>query len=168
MLRTLPSGSVHMCATSPPFYGLRDYGTGTWEGGDPDCDHKRFETRAPHERQSSTLGGGTDTVRVQEEASAAYRDRCGKCGARRVDRQIGLEETPDQWVDRLVQVFREVRRVLRDDGTLWVEIGDSYCANQGRDNRSDDYSTKSGAAAHIPNSWAGGQVSPIRNPNKPK
>jgi hypothetical protein len=51
---------------------------------------------------------------------------CGKCGARRVDRQIGLEETPDQWVARLVAVFRECRRVLRDDGTLWVEIGDSF------------------------------------------
>jgi site-specific DNA-methyltransferase (adenine-specific) len=58
-----------MVATSPPFYGLRDYGT---EG------------------------------------------------------QIGLEETPDQWVDRLVAVFRECRRVLADHGTLWVEIGDSY------------------------------------------
>ena len=51
---------------------------------------------------------------------------CGKCGARRIDRQIGLEESPDEWVARLVEVFREVRRVLRDDGTLWVEIGDSY------------------------------------------
>jgi DNA modification methylase len=55
-----------------------------------------------------------------------FRDECGKCGARRVDRQIGLEETPDAWVQNLVRVFREVRRVLRDDGTLWVEIGDSY------------------------------------------
>jgi DNA modification methylase len=69
VLRTLPDRSVHMCATSPPFYGLRDYGA---EG------------------------------------------------------QIGLEESPDEWVARLVEVFREVRRVLRDDGTLWVEIGDSY------------------------------------------
>jgi len=45
-----------------------------------------------------------------------------------VEGQIGLEETPEQWVDRLVAVFREVRRVLRDDGTLWVEVGDSYSA----------------------------------------
>jgi DNA modification methylase len=74
VLRTLPDASVHMCATSPPFYGLRDYG---------------------------------------------------------VDGQIGLEETPEEWVDRLVAVFREVRRVLRDDGTLWVEIGDSYNGSGG-------------------------------------
>jgi DNA modification methylase len=78
VLRTLPDRSVHMCATSPPFYGLRDYGA---EG------------------------------------------------------QIGLEESPDEWVARLVEVFREVRRVLRDDGTLWVEIGDSYAQAQIRDRR---------------------------------
>ena len=45
VLRTLPDRSVHMCATSPPFYGLRDYGTGTWEGGDEGCDHKESGTR---------------------------------------------------------------------------------------------------------------------------
>ena len=45
----------------------------------------------------------------------------------REDKQIGLEETPEQYIDKLVQVFREVKRVLKDDGTLWVNIGDSYC-----------------------------------------
>lgn len=71
-LRSLPDESVHMAVTSPPFYGLRDYG---------------------------------------------------------VDGQIGLEETPDEWAARLVEVFREVRRVLRRDGTLWLEVGDSYASN---------------------------------------
>jgi DNA modification methylase len=55
-----------------------------------------------------------------------YRDVCGKCGARRVDSQLGLERTPEEFVGRLVEVFREVRRVLRDDGTLWCNLGDSY------------------------------------------
>jgi DNA modification methylase len=73
VLKTLPSESIHCCITSPPYYGLRDYG---------------------------------------------------------VEGQIGLEETPEQYVDNLVCVFREVRRVLRDDGTLWVNIGDSYAANR--------------------------------------
>jgi DNA modification methylase len=135
VLRTLPDKSVHMCATSPPFYGLRDYGTGEWEGGQPDCDHlhKVGGTGA------STLGaasGGNDMSDEARERSTtrsyvAYAGTCGKCGARRVDKQIGLEETPDQWVQNLVAVFREVRRVLRDDGTLWVEIGDSYVSGQG-------------------------------------
>jgi DNA modification methylase len=124
VLRQLPDKSVHMCATSPPFYGLRDYGTGLWEGGDPDCDHVPKPDTS--ERQRYTTGGslkrGGDDFKARESCS---------CGARRVDQQIGLEDTPDQWVERLVAVFREVRRVLRDDGTLWCEIGDSYVSGQG-------------------------------------
>ncbi len=118
-LRQLPDGCVDMVATSPPFYGLRDYGTGTWEGGDEDCDHKapsRFDY-ATSDKQLSNAGS---------EQHSTFRAVCGKCGARRVDRQIGLEDTPDEWVARLVAVFHECRRVLADHGTLWVEIGDSY------------------------------------------
>ena len=68
-MRDFPDGIANTCVTSPPYFGLRDYG---------------------------------------------------------VDGQIGLEETPDAYVARLVDVFREVRRVLRDDGTLWLNLGDSY------------------------------------------
>jgi DNA modification methylase len=73
-LRTLPDASVHCCVTSPPYWGLRDYGH---------------------------------------------------------DGQIGLESTPEAYVARMVEVFREVRRVLRDDGTLWLNLGDSYCSQGG-------------------------------------
>ena len=73
-IRTLPDQSVHTCVTSPPYFGLRDYG----------------------------MAG-----------------------------QIGLEDTPDAFVARLVDVFREVRRVLRDDGTLWLNLGDSYASGGG-------------------------------------
>ncbi|UVH51550.1 site-specific DNA-methyltransferase [Pseudomonas sp. CBSPBW29] len=72
-MRTLPDKSVQMCVTSPPYYGLRDYGA---------------------------------------------------------DGQIGLEETPAEFIARLVEVFREVRRVLRDDGTAWVNMGDSYAGSR--------------------------------------
>jgi DNA modification methylase len=129
VLRTLPDESVHMACTSPPFYGLRDYGTGTWEGGDGECDHA-ITTAATRSKllSSSTLQGGKATVgRAQE----GYPALCARCGARRVDQQIGLEATPEEWVARLVEVFREVRRVLRKDGTLWLEIGDSYNGSGG-------------------------------------
>lgn len=69
VLPTLPDASVQCCVTSPPYYGLRDYG---------------------------------------------------------VAGQIGLEPTPDEYVAEMVAVFREVRRVLRDDGVLFLNIGDSY------------------------------------------
>lgn len=130
-LRQLPDGCVDMVATSPPFYGLRDYGTGTWEGGDPDCDHKH-ETEHQKQGATSQRAGRTN---ADEQRSENFRSVCGKCGARRVDQQIGIEETPDEWVDRLVQVFRECRRVLADHGTLWVEIGDSYAGSWGAQGR---------------------------------
>jgi DNA modification methylase len=74
LLQALPDACVHCVVTSPPYFGLRDYG---------------------------------------------------------VDGQIGLEDTPDAFVAELVAVFREVRRVLRDDGTLWLNLGDSYAGSWG-------------------------------------
>ena len=71
-LREVPSDVADCCVTSPPYYGLRDYG---------------------------------------------------------VDGQIGLEPTPEEYIDRLVDVFREVRRVLKPDGTLWIVIADSYAGS---------------------------------------
>lgn len=73
-LKTLPDNSIDCCVTSPPYFGLRDYGH---------------------------------------------------------DGQIGLEDTPDDFVAKMVEVFTEVKRVLKDDGTLWLNLGDSYASNKG-------------------------------------
>lgn len=85
VLRTMHERSVNCCITSPPYFGLRDYG----------CDG-----------------------------------------------QIGLESTPDAFVSKLVEVFREVRRVLRDDGTLWLNLGDSYAGSGKGGNPADSPHTK--------------------------
>jgi DNA modification methylase len=63
-----------------------------------------------------------------------FREVCGKCGAHRIDSQLGLEKTPEEYVAHLVEVFREVKRALRSDGTLWLNLGDSYAANGARRN----------------------------------
>lgn len=105
------------CVTSPPYYGLRDYGTATWEGGDNSCDH--IESENKH--------GGQRADRNQEGYKKQYKDLCKKCGATRVDSQLGLEETPDEYIKAMVEVFRCVWDVLEEDGTLWLNIGDSYC-----------------------------------------
>jgi len=97
-------------------YGLRDYGTAKWEGGDPNCDHNPQRPDGG-DRSDRTLPLGRGGV---------YHDICAKCGAVRIDQQIGLEQTPDAYVTDLVQVFREVWRVLRDDGVVWLNLGDSY------------------------------------------
>lgn len=120
-LKDVPSASVQCCVTSPPYFGLRDYGTGKWEGGDIDCSHNPQKPDGG-ERENRTLPLGRGGV---------YRDVCGICGAVRIDNQVGLEKTPEEYIERLVNVFREVKRVLRDDGTLWINIGDSYAGSNG-------------------------------------
>jgi DNA modification methylase len=126
-LRTLPDESANCCVTSPPYWGLRDYGTAKWEGGDRECNHtgvaRRCDKPGRNDKQSTQKGSSSD--RVSRE--------CLLCGATRVDSQIGLEPTPEAYVSRMVEVFREVRRVLRADGTLWLNLGDSYTSG-GRDN----------------------------------
>ena len=124
-LKGLPDASVDCCITSPPYYGLRDYGTGKWIGGDPTCPHRR----------TSKFSERTITGHAQEElrgnvGDAIYKTVCPLCGAIREDKQIGLEETPEEYIDRLVAVFQEVKRVLKPEGTLWVNIGDSYNGNK--------------------------------------
>lgn len=129
ILKTLPDASVDCCVTSPPYYGLRDYGTGKWIGGDPNCPHrgKPFAIRA-HINENCTGGNDVKNQQVYEP----FKKVCPLCGAIREDKQIGLEETPEEYIKNLVEVFREVRRVLKDDGTLWVNIGDSYAGNCSR------------------------------------
>lgn len=118
----LVDGCVQTCVTSPPYYGLRSYSTATWDGGDAACDH--IEQRGGRNPETSAK-----QLTNQGTIQTQYTDVCKKCGAQRIDRQIGLEETPDEYVETLVQVFREVRRVLRDDGTLWLNLGDSYAGS---------------------------------------
>ena len=127
VLKELPDEIVDCCVTSPPYYALRDYGTGKWVGGDPNCPHYRTS------KYSKNTATGHKAMMEQGEAvaDAIYKTVCPLCGAVRVDKQIGLEETPEQYVEKLVKVFHEVKRVLKDDGTLWLNIGDSYAAQRG-------------------------------------
>lgn len=125
VLAALPDRSVHAAITSPPYWGLRDYGTAEWDGGtDPDCDHRQ-PVQPRSDRPAGKLHGGFDTVAAQD-AGRLTTDTCRRCGARRQDRQLGLERSPGEYVARLVGILREVRRVLRDDGLLWLNLGDSF------------------------------------------
>lgn len=136
VLATLLANSIHCCVTSPPYFGLRDYGTAQWTGGDPACAHegdKRFQTAASASSDAFSEAGEDNAARLKK---ARWREggTC-RCGAVHSDPQIGLEKTPDEFVAQLVTVFREVRRVLRDDGTLWLNLGDSYAGSWGAQGR---------------------------------
>ena len=126
VLARLPAGSVQTCVTSPPYYGLRDYGTASWEGGEAGCNHlgEPVPTRAGFNERYFGIKSSADNK--QDALRKPFKQACAKCGAVRIDDQIGLEDTPEAYVTKLVAVFREVRRVLKDDGTLWLNIGDSY------------------------------------------
>lgn len=123
VLKTIESETIDCCVTSPPYYALRDYGTGIWVGGDPDCKHENaiiaIQSKGGSEKQQTNKGSVVyGTLKV-----------CPDCGAVRHDDQIGLEQTPEQFIEKLANVFDEVKRVLKPDGTLWVNIGDSYAQN---------------------------------------
>ena len=125
ILPRLPDESVQCCISSPPYFSQRDYGTGQWKGGSARCDH----IKNPH---ATKVFGNPEFVgnRPSREATKTngyyFKDICGKCGARRIDSQLGLEATVEEYVDNSVAVFREVKRLLRNDGTLWIVLGDTY------------------------------------------
>lgn len=139
-LRKLPDNSVDCCITSPPYYGLRDYGTGEWVGGDKNCPHRRLSKYS-----EKTTTGHSQPELAGNVGDAIYKTVCPLCGAVRVDKQIGLEETPEEYIGKLVNVFREVKRVLKDDGTLWVNIGDSYNTGPTGSIHSDKQKTNAGS-----------------------
>jgi DNA modification methylase len=122
VLAGLPADSVDCVVTSPPYWGLRDYGTATWSGGDAECDHK-----------IGRLMGNANKGHVREVLDG-NREVC-KCGATRIDSQLGLERTPEEYVANMVAVFREVRRVLKPSGTCWLNLGDSYAGSWGAQSR---------------------------------
>jgi len=130
VLATIEPESIDCVVTSPPYWGLRDYGTASWIDGDPDCDHIDPGLSNPIIGSRSTLHGGIGPILAAQTAGARASSSCRKCGATRVDAQLGLERTPDEYVAALVAIFGEVRRVLRRGGTCWLNLGDSY-ANGG-------------------------------------
>jgi site-specific DNA-methyltransferase (cytosine-N4-specific) len=116
-LRELPSESVHCCVTSPPFWGLRDYGSRVWLGGTLGCSHDRTQ-----EIPSPDPGEDGNQWRLPPTKL------CLDCNA--WYGQLGLEPELDSYIAHMVEVFREVRRVLHTSGVLWLNLGDGY-ARQG-------------------------------------
>lgn len=134
-LRRLPNESVQCCVTSPPYWSLRDYGLEpiVWDQT-VECDHVWGAWTEDHdERESRTSGKTRTTERFYGAASRKFDGNhqkhaagafCVDCGAWLGC--LGLEPTPELYVSHLVQIFSEVRRVLRADGTAWINLGDSY------------------------------------------
>lgn len=127
-LKNQGEGCIQTCVTSPPYYGLRNYGTEPliW-GGIDTCNHVWGDVIPGSNRG----GSGTPTNksgRGEGYGRASTRGRfCKRCGA--WEGHLGLEPTLDLYIDHLVEVFRHVRRVLHGSGTLWLNLGDSYASS---------------------------------------
>jgi len=127
VLRALPDNSVQCVVTSPPYWGLRAYGTEpqVW-GGSPDHRHEWVATFPRRVRDSDDTSGEIQRAHAGASYDAQGGQECA-CGAWRGE--LGLEPTPEGFVDHLASVFDEVRRVLRSDGTLWLNLGDTYATH---------------------------------------
>jgi site-specific DNA-methyltransferase (cytosine-N4-specific) len=123
-IKDIEEKSVQCVVTSPPYWNLRDYQTAEWQQGDKECDHVE---KKPFGGSSTLRDMSLETTKKEVEGkSIQYKSKCKKCGAIRKDSQLGLEETPEEFIENMVKVFRGVKKSLKDDGTLWLNLGDSY------------------------------------------
>jgi len=146
VLKKMSSESVQEIITSSPYLGLRCYGTEpvVW-GGDPTCEHDWTTVHPPGYRGSDTSPGP-----MQHEGNTNRErfksDFCAKCGAWKGE--LGMEPTPELFVEHLTEIYHEGHRVLRKDGIFLANIGDSFSRNPekggsgtptGRNNRGEHY-----------------------------
>lgn len=166
-LRRLEANSVHCVMTSPPYYGLRDYKIepSVW-GGNPECGHRfssdslEVDLDAGRRKGVNLAAWSADNARGGAKKAGtierpAVRQGFCRCGAWLG--VLGLEPTWQLFVEHTVEVFREVRRVLRKDGTLWLNIGDTYASGTTKGNSGFGTSTLSNGGAYqdeVPRPWA--------------
>lgn len=128
VLKELPDKLVDCVITSPPYWSLRDYKIEpvVWDGVDG-CEHEWNTIIKPATsggKDGSNLEGGKATQNQTATKSSHNSQFCTHCNAWRG--QLGLEPTIELYIDHLLQIFDEVGRVMKDEATLWVNLGDSY------------------------------------------
>jgi DNA modification methylase len=126
-LKEMPDESIDCVITSPPYYGLRSYkGADIIWGGNPECEHdfmmKTYYT--PPTSDKATLHSKIDGLEKKWKEGF-----CQKCGAWRG--QLGLEPTFQMYIDHLMMITREIKRVLKKTGTVFWNMGDSYASSGG-------------------------------------
>ena len=120
-IKELDDNSIDCVVSSPPYFGLRDYGTAQWKGGNPNCSHAYGR---------NTRGGLSD---FQKNNKGSFGDEavksgecCKLCGAKRIDEQFGLEKTYQEYLNNTVKIFETFKPKLKDAATIWWNVGDSY------------------------------------------
>jgi len=134
VLKKIPSEFVDMAMTSPPYWGLRNYGDDTckiWDG-DLECKHEWVESGVYYSKPHHGIGSKTMGIPcVTKEALNKPNPKsvfCHKCGA--WYGQLGLEPLPDMYVKHLLQIFRELKRTLKPTGSFYLNMGDTYAGSR--------------------------------------
>jgi DNA modification methylase len=117
-IKELEDNSIDCVVTSPPYWGLRDYGTASYEGGNPNCKHTI--TDGIVDNKNNKL--------IERPDRASDKKNCVKCGAKRIDKQLGLEPTYQEHIQNIVELFRAMKPKLKDSATVWLNYGDSYAS----------------------------------------
>jgi len=154
-MKAFPEGEVDLVATSPPYWSLRDYDIepSIW-GGDPNCDHEFEVIQSTDEHytgktrwQHGVNGRGEEAILRRDHPEHWTQDVreyswCKKCGAWKGC--LGLEPHPGLYIEHLLEVMRDVRRILKTTGSLWINLGDSYCSKPGNTDAYYDFSALTG------------------------
>ena len=127
----LEDNSIDVCITSPPYWGLRNYGEQVKSifGGDPKCNHvfTEYHSKLAHENRQNLDGGTVGNDKFREKLHGfgnAKAGFCQKCGA--WQGQLGLEPYPQMFVNNLVMICQEIKRVLKKSGSFYLNLGDTY------------------------------------------
>lgn len=136
-IKEVPSNSINCIMTSPPYYAMRSYGTEhqVWDEG-KECEHEWEEIKI---RRMNLSGGKTEKQLTNKGSFAVeYNDRysyswkCSKCGAWKGE--LGQEPTVQLYIKHLTEIFEQCKRVLKPDGALWINLGDTYI-DSGKDRK---------------------------------
>lgn len=153
VMKTFPSDCIDLVVTSPPYWGLRDYGPETTQiwGGKSSCEHD-FSGKAPPPRKRSK-----SDVLDKESKQATYRansstynstetEYCIKCGAWKGS--LGQEPHPQMFIDHLTEICTEVKRILKQTGSFWLNLGDTYYGSGGKGGQYEKFMPDKGQPDH--------------------
>ncbi len=148
VMKGWPADSIDLVVTSPPYWGLRDYGVETVQvwGGDPECEHEWVEDST----KFGNMGGGEEGRK--EVWNSNMRDKlpkrnfCYNCGAWRGS--LGLEPHPQMFIDHLTEICREIKRVLKPSGTFWINLGDTFYGSGGKGGQYEKFMPDKGQPDH--------------------
>ncbi len=126
-VKEIPENSIDCIISSPPYWALRDYGTGKWVGGnDPNCKHDEIRRKTRDERKSNAWMEQKLTEGTFGDELKWKSRTCPTCKAEFKDQQWGMEENFQDYLKKMRSLMTELRKILKPTGSVWINLGDTY------------------------------------------